>query len=93
MTLYSDFLEWQARMQALLEEGQELAQRINEQENQNVSLQRRLLSKEDAQPSGFDMLSDLYDEGYHICPADFGHQREDDCLFCLNFLHHKGNKE
>ena len=39
-----------------------------------------------------DALSGLYDDGFHICPDEFGKRREEDCLFCLNFLHHKGRK-
>lgn len=92
MSLYSDFVFWQEKLQTLIEEGKELGRRISEQEEQNASLQRRLMSGE-TQASGFAALSALYDDGYHICPAQFGHTREDDCLFCLNFLHHKGNKE
>jgi len=91
MSLYHDFLAWQSRLAELLLEGEELAARINELEQQNIVLQQRLLDGQD-QSSGFEALSNLYDEGFHICPGDFGQMREDDCLFCLNFLHHKGKK-
>lgn len=31
-------------------------------------------------------LRKLYEEGFHICPYNFGHWRTQDCLFCLGFL-------
>ena len=91
MTLYHDFLEWQTRLNELLEEAEALAARIAELEQQNLSLQQRLLEQENG--GGFNALSGIYDDGFHICPPYFGQHREDDCLFCLNFLHHKGRKE
>lgn len=90
MSLYREFLEWRQRLEALIAEGDDLARRLEEVEKQNSALQRSLL---DAKDPGFEALAGLYDEGFHICPAEFGHQREDDCLFCLNFLYHKGKKE
>ena len=92
MTVYQDFLAWQERLLSLEQEGAELGRRIEELEQQNVSLQQRLLSGHDP-GSGFEALSSLYDEGFHICPANFGQARDEDCLFCLNFLHHKGKRE
>ena len=90
MSLYEDFMEWQGKLVALMQEGDELGKRIAEAEHQNIFLQQRL-SNEDYR--GFDALGDLYDDGYHICPANFGQSRSEDCLFCLNFLLHKGKKE
>jgi len=90
MTLYDDIMDWQEKLRSLFEEGIELARRADELEQQNVILQQQLSAE---QYRGFDALSDLYDDGFHICPANFGQSREDDCLFCLNFLLHKGKKD
>ncbi len=91
MTLYQDVQQWRARLAELLEQGEELAERIDRLEQQNVTLQQKLLQPDPG--NGFEALTGLYDDGFHICPPYFGQEREEDCLFCLNFLLHKGKKE
>lgn len=91
MSLYQEMLQWQEELNALLRQGHELTQRVAELERQNASLQKRLVD-EDYQGNGFEALTKLYEEGFHICPGNFGQGREEDCLFCLNFLLHKGKK-
>lgn len=40
---------------------------------------------------GEDKLRLLYDQGYHICPAQFGRVRgTEGCLFCHSFLEKRG---
>lgn len=90
MSLYEDFQEWQEKLNALKQEGEELSRRIEEMEHQNFLLQQRMTGED---YRGFDALGSLYDDGFHICPANFGQSRDEDCLFCLNFLLHKGKKE
>lgn len=94
MSLYRDFLEWQEKLRAQLEEGEQLARRAEGLEQENALLrQEREATVVDEPTGGFEALSQLYDEGYHICPMSFGRMREEDCLFCLNFLRNKGKKE
>lgn len=95
MSLYRDFLGWQERLAGLLAEGDALARRIEALEQENLVLRQgqRPAAAGEEQPGGFETLSQLYDEGYHICPMSFGQAREEDCLFCLNFLRHKGKRE
>ena len=36
--------------------------------------------------SAYNNLTNLYNEGFHICNDQFGRPRSDDCLFCTPFL-------
>ena len=58
-------------------------------EEQNKIL-RDKLSTERIRGEGFESLSQLYDEGYHICHDYFAQRREEPCLFCLSFLYEEG---
>ena len=90
MSLAGDLREWNIRLVALLKEGEELERRVEELEKQNSFL-RRQLSPDAMKSDGMEALSALYDEGFHICHANFARSREDeDCLFCLSFLYKEG---
>jgi regulator of replication initiation timing len=91
MSLLNEFKVWQDKLLALQKEGEELYTRIEELERQNAELRQRL-AEGGFSGDGFEALTDLYEEGFHICPGSFGQSREEDCLFCLNFLLHKGKK-
>ena len=91
MSLFSDFKEWQEKFIALQQEGASLQERIGELEKQNAELRQKLASG-DSQGDGFTALKGLYDDGFHICPGSFGQERDEECLFCLNFLLHKEQK-
>ncbi len=90
MSLLTEFREWQEKLLALQKEGEELYIRIEELERQNAELRQRLADGDYA--GGFDALAGLYEEGFHVCPGSFGQSRDEDCIFCLNFLLHKGKK-
>ena len=92
MSLLSEFKEWQEKLLQLQQEGEALYARIEELERQNAELRQRLAAAGSREGDGFQALTGLYEEGFHICPGSFGQSREDECLFCLNFLLHKGQK-
>lgn len=59
-----------------------------EEENQRL---RAMLAESVTGPQGQDRLRFLYEQGYHICPAQFARVRgSQGCLFCLSFLEKRG---
>lgn len=38
------------------------------------------------QGEGYDRLGQLYNDGFHVCPSNFGDGRQEECLFCLAFM-------
>ena len=89
MSLSRDVRDWIERLTALLEDGRQLGRRIDELESQNAILQERLL-KAGIKGEGLEALKSLYNEGFHICHAHFAEARDEECLFCLSFLHREG---
>ena len=89
MSLADEIKIWQEKLSELLQEGQLLQQKAAQLEKQNAYLQENF-SRRPAADDGLGALSKLYDEGFHICHAYFAQIREDDCLFCLSFLHKEG---
>ena len=68
MTLLNDFKEWQAKLIALQEEGEDIYDRIEQMERQNIEL-RQKFAIGDYPGGGFEPLTELYEEGFHICPG------------------------
>ncbi len=91
MTLKDDLEQWRKKLNEVLEEGDVLHERVADLEKENVLLQERLVNGDKS--DGFEAVTKIYDDGYHICPANFGRVRDEECLFCLNFLLHKGKKD
>lgn len=38
------------------------------------------------QGEGYERLGQLYNDGFHVCPSNFGDGRQEECLFCLAFM-------
>lgn len=89
MTLSHDLQEYEEQIARLLDRTRELRQKAEELEKQNFLLQEQLLNNP-AHKGGLQELATLYDEGYHICHAYFAQPRQEECLFCLSFLHREG---
>ena len=89
MALSDQYREFEQRLLALVEESTALGEKVAELERQTQVLLERL-SRATMQDGGMEALRKLYDEGFHICHARFAQPREDDCLFCLSFLHNRG---
>jgi regulator of replication initiation timing len=66
---------------------QELKMIIREPEDINIIKPDLEIIK--LQGEGYERLGMLYNDGYHVCPSNFGDKRQEECLFCLAFI----NKE
>ncbi len=38
------------------------------------------------QGEGYERLGKIYNDGFHVCPSNFGDSRQEECLFCLAFM-------
>jgi regulator of replication initiation timing len=93
MGLHQDFLIWEEKLAALLEEGRELGVRMAQLERQNRQLQESHVQASYNSGGGALALHGLYDEGFHVCHAHFAEARDEDCLFCLSLLHHAAKED
>lgn len=92
MSLMNELKAIQEEMTALLGRLGELQQKVDSLENQNLKLLERI-TEENAMNDGDENLMSLYNEGYHICPQDFGKKREDPCLLCMAFIEKQKNND
>lgn len=63
----------------------ELEARINRLENKETFQEEESLPLP-ADDLGEKAILNLYNTGYHVCPASYGQKRDGECLFCLQFL-------
>ncbi len=60
-------------------ERKEIAEPFYEERRPNVDLVK-------LQGEGYERLGQLYNDGYHVCPSNFGDSRQEECLFCMAFM-------
>lgn len=89
MSLIKELNALTEKLQDALDQVEQMKLVVESLEDQNKIL-RTKLSTEKIRGEGFESLSHLYDEGYHICHDYFAQRREEPCLFCLSFLYEEG---
>ena len=89
MSLMKELEALTETLQEALRQVEQMKLVVESLEDQNKIL-REKLSTEKIRGEGFESLSHLYDDGFHICHDYFAQKRDEPCLFCLSFLYEEG---
>jgi len=95
MSLQNQVNELQLTLQQLLLQVQNMQDEIVKLENENDRLRSQLapsIQKPASMLGGRKVLQQLYEDGFHVCPADYGKEHEGGCLFCLEVLKNVTNR-
>lgn len=90
MQLSEQILTLEATLSQFTAEFQQLAEQVQKLEEENERLRQQLSPEELSTAKGLgggqEALGKLYDEGYHICPANYGREHQGGCIFCQEVL-------
>jgi len=81
MSLEQELRQLEERLAALYKECERLHLDIAALEKKKTTLSRQLAAEQGLKP-----LTQIYEEGFHICHAHFAKERTGECLFCLALL-------
>ena len=89
MNLSEQLTVIQITFEQLYAQLQEMQTQVAKLEDENQRLRQQLtpvISENKDTDGGRQALQQLYEEGYHVCPAYFGREHDGGCLFCMEVL-------
>ncbi len=89
MNLSEQLASMQTTLQQLSSELAAMQTQVAKLEEENERLRQRItpvIKKNQDTAGGQKALQQLYEEGYHVCPAYFGREHDGGCLFCMEVL-------
>lgn len=95
MSLREQVNDLQQTLLQMVEQVQNMQEEIDKLESENDRLRSQLapsMVKPASMLGGQKVLQQLYDDGYHVCPSDYGKEHEGGCLFCLEVLKNVTNR-
>ncbi len=89
MNLSEQLTAMQHTLEQLSADLQKMQTQVSKLEEENERLRQRItpvINEKKDTAGGQKALQQLYDEGYHVCPAYFGREHDGGCLFCMEVL-------
>lgn len=89
MTLSEQLRTMQNTLQQLTAALADMQTQVAKLEEENERLRQRItpvIKEKQDTAGGQKALQQLYEEGYHVCPAYFGREHDGGCLFCMEVL-------